>query len=192
MNWNQLVEMVLNEREYEYDGLEVWFRYHGNPYIVVGRVDYDTNERDWDNWNIEVWEIYERDVDGKKGERIQNPPEEIVQTATIALRDEANEKGIEQGHFDDETDYKSEREFNWEDEDEEKVFEELQAPFVFRGQTFYAYGDAAIKSKQAEIKLYAVLDEDKDELDRPLPEMIRDAQYALQDHANNLIKTKRP
>lgn len=192
MKWNQLVQLVLNEREYEYDGLEVGFRFHGNRYIVIGRVDYDTDEKDWDNWNIEVWDIYERDVDESKGEKIQNPPEDMVDVARDALRDMANEKGIEAGHFEDETDYKPEREFNYEDlddkdEDEEKNFDELKVPFTFRENKYYAYGDVSMKLNEAEVKLYAVLDLDGDELDRPLPEMIRDAQYALQDHARSLL-----
>ena len=187
MKWNELVQRVLNERYYEYDDLKAGFGYHGNRYIAVGHVDYDTTERGWDNWNIEVWDIYERDVDGKLGMKVENPNVEIQELAHDALRDEANERGIENNHFDDE-DAKPEREFNWEDLDEGKTFDELKAPFTFRGVEYFAFGDASVKLNEAEIKLYAILDGDHDELDNPLPEMIRDAQYALQDMANKLAR----
>jgi hypothetical protein len=185
MKWNELVQQVLNERYYEYDGIKVGFRYEGKRYIAVGRVDYDTDETDWDNWNIEVWDIYERNEDGKQGIKIENPTVEIQELAHDALRDEANERGISNGHFNDEEE-KPEREFNWEDLGESKNFEELKAPFNFRGVEYFAFGDVSVNLNEAEIKLYAILDKDNDELDNPLPEMIRDAQYALQDMVNKL------
>jgi hypothetical protein len=71
---------------------------------------------------------------------------------------------------------------------EPKSFAELKAPFKFRDLNYFAYGDATVSLSEAEVKLYSILDEDNNEILNPLPEMIRDAQYALQDHANYLAK----
>ncbi|NBW17148.1 MAG: hypothetical protein EBR82_55140 [Caulobacteraceae bacterium] len=72
------------------------------------------------------------------------------------------------------------------DENNKQQFDDLNVNFVFRGISLQAVGDVTVGLNEAEVKLYAVLDQDGDELDNLLPEIIRDAQYALQDHANRL------
>ena len=71
---------------------------------------------------------------------------------------------------------------------EPKSFEELKAPFKFNDDSYFAYGDVKVGLNEAEVKLYLILDAENNEIVNPLPEMIRDAQYALQDHANYLAK----
>ena len=71
---------------------------------------------------------------------------------------------------------------------EPKSFEELKASFKFNDENYFAYGDVKVGLNEAEVKLYLILDEENNEIVNPMPEMIRDAQYALQDHANYLAK----
>ena len=79
----------------------------------------------------------------------------------------------------------------------EKIYDDLEAHFNFHDFKYAALGDVTLSydavSDQfdAEVKLYEihVLNDDNSfggQVDRPMPEMIRDAQYALQDEANEI------
>jgi len=116
MKFDDLVNHILNESDYHHDGLTVPFRYLGFRYIVVGNVDYDTEDTNWDNWDVEIWDIYDRDETKPEniGQKIEYPDEGIITKAKEALRDDANERGIEAGHFQQ---ARPEKEFNWEDLD---------------------------------------------------------------------------
>jgi len=119
MKFNDLIKHILNEKTYEYDGLIAYFKYLEFPYMVEGRVDYEIGEMDWDNWNVEVWDIYDRiekqTYPKNMGKKIEFPDEGIIAAAKLALRNEANEKGTDAGHFEEP---EKEKEFNWEDLDD--------------------------------------------------------------------------
>ena len=87
-------------------------------------------------------------------------------------------------------------------EDSKEVnYDDIQANFDFHDFKYAALGDVKLSydavSDQfdAEVKLFGihVLNDDGSfggEVDRPMPEMIRDAQYALQDEANEIAAEK--
>jgi|GEM_PF-5274649 len=175
MNWESLTQLVM-ETYHEWSDLEVPFTHDEIKYTVIGSVSYDTIAHEsWYDWDINVQDIYLRTPQNKMAMKISLPDEDLTDSARIALRDDANERAIEAGHI--------VSRYN-----ESKNYDELRANFVFRGISLCAYGDVTLGLNEAEVKLYAILDEDGDEIDRPLPEIIRDAQYALQDRANELAR----
>ena len=174
MKWDDLARLV-TETYHEWSDLEVPFEHDEIKYTVVGSVSYNTIDESWDDWDINVWDVYLRTRQNKMAMKISPIDEDLLDSAREALRDDANERGIRAGHFGTRF-------------DESKSYEELRAEFNFRGIKLYAYGDATVGLNEAEVKLYAVLDQDGDEIDNPLPEIIRDAQYALQDRANELAR----
>jgi len=76
-------------------------------------------------------------------------------------------------------------------------YEDIQANFNFHDFKYAALGDVTLSYDavndqfDAQVKLFGihVLNDDSSfggEVERPMPEMIRDAQYALQDKANEI------
>lgn len=79
----------------------------------------------------------------------------------------------------------------------EQDYEDIQANFNFHDFKYAALGDVKLSYDavndqfDAEVKLFEihVLNDDGSfggKVERPMPEMIRDAQYALQDEANDI------
>lgn len=79
----------------------------------------------------------------------------------------------------------------------EKNYEDIQANFNFHNHRYAAVGDVLVQYDgvqdkfYVDVKLYGiyVLNDDNSfggQQDHPMPEMIRDAQYALQDKANEI------
>jgi hypothetical protein len=76
-------------------------------------------------------------------------------------------------------------------------YDDIKAVFDFHDFEYVAYGDVTIEydgvqdNFNVDVKLFEihVLNDDGSlggQVDRPMPEMMRDAQYALQDRANDI------
>lgn len=87
------------------------------------------------------------------------------------------------------------------EDSKEHNYEDIQANFNFHDFKYAALGDVTLSYDavtdqfDAEVKLFGihVLNDDGSfggEVERPMPEMIRDAQYALQDQANEIAAEK--